>query len=118
MPSKSIKWLVSQPDSIMSASEAFVEIDQIVHSMGDAKLISDAWQALIIKQDMNRVLESICAAMNDELAHIFDDQFGTDTDNWKEIDLLPTMSTVIAAAASRFSVGLPLCKQTSPTNCT
>lgn len=110
MPQSSMKWFLAQPDDVLDPSQAFADIDQVRWSLGHDKIVVDAYQALIVKTDLNRVLENICAAMNNELSVVFDEQFGTDTENWREIDLLPAVKIIVAQAASRFTVGLPLCK--------
>ncbi|KAH7163462.1 cytochrome P450 [Dactylonectria estremocensis] len=110
MPQSLMKWVLAQPDSVLNVEEAFVEVDQVRWGMGHEKFVSDAWQGMLVKTEMNQVLEAICAAMNNELGVVFDKHFGTDTANWKEIDLSSIIPIIIAQAASRFTVGLPLCR--------
>lgn len=105
-----MRWISSQPDHVLNTMAAFAEMDQVRWSLGHDTVIVDSWQGMLVKTEMNRVLENTCAAMQDELHRAFDAKFGTDTDAWKEIDLLPTVSRIVAQAASRFTVGAPLCK--------
>lgn len=56
------------------------------------------------------VLESIAEGLNEDLMVAFDRYFGKDTTTWKEVELFPVLRNVIAQAASRFTVGLPLCR--------
>ncbi|KAL4922599.1 cytochrome P450 [Aspergillus aurantiobrunneus] len=65
---------------------------------------------MLVKDELNMVLENIVAGLNEELGVAFDAQFGVDEENWKTIDLLDTIRRVVAQAASRFTVGLPLCR--------
>ncbi|KAK8033499.1 hypothetical protein PG991_002897, partial [Apiospora marii] len=76
------------------------------HSLGDDKYAADAWTGLVVRSKMNAVLERICGDMNKELQYAFDLRLGTNTNDWKEIDLLRTVRLVVAQAASRFTVGL------------
>ncbi|KAI0458908.1 hypothetical protein F5B21DRAFT_371830 [Xylaria acuta] len=46
---------------------------------------------MLVKTDLNVVLEKVCAAMNDKLGLAITSQFGTDTEAWKEIDLMPVV---------------------------
>jgi hypothetical protein len=110
LPTSSLRWVLAQPESVLSVADAFVEIDQVVYSLGHERYVADPWQGNLVRQELNSVLENICAAMNDELGIAFDARFGTDEENWREIDLLNTVRMVVAQAASRFTVGLPLCK--------
>ena len=73
-------------------------------------VIRTDWQGMIVKYDLNRAIEVIANSMKDELAVVFDEQFGTDTENWKTVDLTQTVKMIVAQAASRFTVGLPLCR--------
>ncbi|KAL4965734.1 cytochrome P450 [Aspergillus stella-maris] len=110
LPGSSLRWVLSQPDSVLGVGEAFADIDQAEYSVGHDKYIVDAWQGKLVQTEMNAVLESIVAALNDELGVAFDRWFGTDMEDWKEIDLLETVRPIVAQAASRFTVGLPLCR--------
>ncbi|KAL2787875.1 cytochrome P450 [Aspergillus keveii] len=110
LPTSSLRWVLAQPESVLSVADAFVEIDQVVYSLGHERYVADPWQGNLVRQELNSVLENICAAMNNELGIAFDARFGTDEENWREIDLLNTVRMVVAQAASRFTVGLPLCR--------
>lgn len=105
-----MRWVLTQPESILGVKEAFVEIDQVYYSLGHTKYVGDAWQANLVRDEMNAVLENTVAAMNNELQAAFDTRFGTDEKNWRRVDLLETVRLIVAQAASRFTVGLPLCK--------
>lgn len=110
LPPSQMRWVLSQSDDHLSVPDAMVEIDQAHWSLGHNGPVTDAWQGMLIKTELNRVLESVCAALNDELVVAFDEHFGTDTNVWRDIDLRPTIARAIAQANSRFTVGLPLCR--------
>ncbi|KAL4910489.1 hypothetical protein BDW74DRAFT_20 [Aspergillus multicolor] len=110
LPASSLRWASTQPDAVLSPAEAFVEIDQADYSLGHSRYVGDAWQGLLVKTEMNAMLENIVASLNDELGVAFDKYFGTDTVQWKSIDLLEAVRMVVAQGASRFTVGLPLCR--------
>ncbi|KAK7981504.1 hypothetical protein PG988_003742 [Apiospora saccharicola] len=78
--------------------------------LGDDKYATDRWNGLVVRTKMSTVLERICGDMNEELRYAIDMRLGTDENEWKEIDLLHTVRLVVAQAASRFTVGLPLCR--------
>ncbi|KAM6513676.1 hypothetical protein FALCPG4_016050 [Fusarium falciforme] len=105
-----MRWVLAQPDTKLDVAHAFAEVDQVKWSLGHEKYVIDPWQGMLVKTELNSMLENICSALNNELKYAFDVHFGTDTENWKEIDLLPTVRQVVAQAASRFTVGLPLCR--------
>jgi len=109
LPLSALKWAAAQPDSVFSTGGAFLEMDQVAYSAGHSKYIADAWQGLLVKTQMNLVLESIVAGMCDELGYAFDARFGTDENDWTELKLYETMKLIVAQGSSRFTVGLPLC---------
>jgi len=115
LPPTALRWLQRQPERLVSASAAQVETIQPFYGFGHEKFIQDPWTGLLVKTDLNAVLESVCSAMNDELGLAIDSRFGTDTEAWKEIDLIPTVRMIIAQASTRFtlggeSLGRELCK--------
>lgn len=94
---------------MLSNNEAFLEVNQVYYSLGHTKYVGDPWQSMLVKRELNAVLENIVAGLNEELQVAFDAHFGTDKNSWKRINLLETVRLVVAQAASRFTVGLPLC---------
>lgn len=107
-----MRWALSQPDQVLSVGDAFAEVDGAFYALGTEKPIIDGWQGMLVQTQMNKVLESLCQAMNEELGIAFDACFGTDTEDWRRIDLLSVIRRVAAQAASRFTIGLPLCRDT------
>lgn len=110
LPNSSMRWALSQPDEVLSGVEATADFSHIYHALGTDAPITDPWQGMLVKKDMNQVLEAIATALDDELGVAFDHYFGTDTARWREVDLAPTVRRIIAQGASRFTVGLPLCR--------
>ncbi|EYB26844.1 hypothetical protein FG05_09195 [Fusarium graminearum] len=101
LPQNQMKWTINQPDEVLDQGLAFAEIDQVSWALGHNRFVVDAWQGMIVKTEMNRTIEVVANAMKEELREVFDEQFGTDTENWKKIDLTPTIKMIIAQAASR-----------------
>ncbi|KAM0563067.1 hypothetical protein ACHAPJ_001912 [Fusarium lateritium] len=110
LPQSQMKWVLNQPEELLDMQKAFSEIDQVRWALGHVKYVEDAWQGLIVKYEMNRVLEIIVNSMKEELHYAFDEEFGTDTENWKRLDLQSSIKMIVAQASSRFTVGLPLCR--------
>ncbi|KAL2871230.1 cytochrome P450 [Aspergillus lucknowensis] len=110
LPASSLRWVLAQPEGVLSVDHAFAEVDQVQYALGHTKYVVDAWQGQLVRKELNAVLETIVDGLNEELGVAFDAYFGTDEDNWKTIDLLETVRMVVAQAASRFTIGLPLCR--------
>ncbi|KAM0248340.1 hypothetical protein ACHAP5_003511 [Fusarium lateritium] len=110
LPQSQMKWVFNQPEDVLDMPKAFAEVDQVKWALGHDKYVVDAWQGLIVKYDLNRAIEIIANNMKDELHEVFDEQFGTDPENWTKVDLTQTVKMIVAQAASRFTVSLPLCR--------
>jgi hypothetical protein len=95
-------------------ADSFLEYDQVVYSLGHDSYVRDGWSGLLIKKELNTVLDTFAVELRDELFLSLDEHLGRDTDVWKEIDLSKTLRAVIAQAASRFTVGIPLCRLSYP----
>jgi cytochrome P450 len=110
LPESMLKWYISQPDSVMSNGHAICDTEKIRYPMGSEKVILDPWQGMVVKVDLNKTLESLCAVMQEELHVSIDKRFGTDTHHWKEVDIVQLMPVIIAQAATRFTFGTELCE--------
>ncbi|MCJ1437464.1 hypothetical protein MMC27_006851 [Xylographa pallens] len=108
--STSLRWITSQPEHVLSAFESFRELDQLEYHTGSETLVTDPWQGMIVRRDMNRILERLVFVLNDEIKYAFDTRFETSADDWTELNLYKTMKYIVAQGSSRFTVGLPLCR--------
>ena len=109
LPTKSLRWLGNYSEKTISALDAFVDIDKAQYTAPDVEHLRNPWQGSLVKTQMNRVLESLAVAIQDELSVAFDQRFGKDPE-WKVFRLHEVGRMTIAQASGRFTVGLPLCK--------
>ena len=63
-----------------------------------------------IRTDLTRQLGALTMDIADELAASFNDIWGTDTTQWKEICPFETLMTIVARTSNRVFIGLPLCR--------
>ncbi|KAE9370254.1 putative cytochrome P450 [Stipitochalara longipes BDJ] len=113
LPPSALRWITTQGDHVLNGPEAIIDMDSFDWTTGHRKYLVDPWQGLVLKRDMNAVLENLMVALNDELQFCFLERFGTNTKEWTELDIYETMQMVIAQGSSRFTVGLPLCRKES-----
>jgi hypothetical protein len=111
MPTSSLRWILSQPDRILSSHHAINEVDVGPYNIG-AKFFLDAWQSTLVKREMNNILETVAISLDDELKFAFDSRVGTNTDEWTEFNVLNTIKLIVAQGSSRATVSLPLCNST------
>ncbi|CCF32918.1 cytochrome P450 [Colletotrichum higginsianum] len=109
MPMNSMRWVQTYPETALDLGKAFAEVDQVEWALGHDRYVDDAWHGVLVRTELNAVLENICASLNDELGVAFDKWFGTDPE-WKEIDLFESVKMVVAQAASRFTIGPGICR--------
>jgi hypothetical protein len=105
-----MKWAASQPESTLSLNDAFLEMDQAAYSIGDSHIVSDPWHGNVVRTNLIPILETVCEATDNELAFVFDQRFGTDENEWRELNVYDTMKMIIAQATSRIMLGLPHCE--------
>lgn len=110
LPPSALKLAAGEPGNVLSLSGAFVQIDQADYLLGHEKYIMDPWQGMLVKREINAVLEQIVRGMGDELGFAFDSRFGTDAENWTELNLMSAVRLIVAQGSSRFTVGAPLCR--------
>ncbi|KAG2412462.1 hypothetical protein HFD88_010019 [Aspergillus terreus] len=110
LPQSAMRDIMARPEKELSHADAVLELVQLKYSLGHEKYKADPWPCMLVKSDINSKLEAVCDGMNEELKYAFDKYVGCDTESWKEVDLLETIRMVIMAAASRFTVGFPLCR--------
>ncbi|KAL3421057.1 cytochrome P450 [Phlyctema vagabunda] len=110
IPSKSLRWFTSQPDSVVGCYESFAELDKAEWTFGNAKFILNPWGGNLVRTQMGRVLENLAAAINDELKYAFDRWIGGNYNDWTEVEVMSSMKFIVAQASSRFTIGTSLCR--------
>ncbi|CAH0054979.1 unnamed protein product [Clonostachys solani] len=109
LPHRSIKWLLSQPSDVLGMWEAFNEMFQLHHSLGDSKYMLDTWAVDVTRKALSQELEEFIDPVREELELSIDELLGKDSDNWKTVDLMETTRMIINRSGGRFTVGL-LCR--------
>ncbi|OJD25660.1 hypothetical protein ACJ73_02970 [Blastomyces percursus] len=109
LPKSTLRWLVTQPDNVLSMQEAFRELDQIDWAADHHKYVTDAWLTPILNRDVNRNLDRYLPPLGEEVQNAVERRI-PNKDEWTEIPLWDTMKLVIAQVSSQFTVGEPLCR--------
>ena len=108
MPQGHVRWLVEQPDDVLSQSMFFTEklqymLVDIIRSFDCHKI---AFNLLV--RNFSRNVQNTQADMFDEMRHMIDTTLGLDT-AWKEINLYQAVQTILGGSIRRVLVGQPLC---------
>lgn len=110
MPTSSMKWVLSHPDHVLNHAQAIIEVDGPRYSFGHDRYLTDPWQGYLVKTELSASLDTVCAAMSDELQAALDSHFGTEMNRWREVELCSTFRKIIGRVSARFTIGKPLCK--------
>ncbi|KAF4125493.1 Cytochrome P450 [Geosmithia morbida] len=110
LPHSSLKWAISQPSRVLGMWDAFSEMFQLGHSLGDEKYMLDIWPHMLSRQVLTRELDDHLMDVHDELHYAMETRLGGDTQSWSERELLDTIRLIITQVGSRFTVGKTLCR--------
>lgn len=109
-PENSMEWAMSQPDDVLSVTEAFLEVNQTEYSLGHRRYWGEPWQFSLVKSQLITILQKLIPFMSDEIRLAFGKDLRTNHDEWKEIPLEAALRTIIAQISSWFTVDQPLCR--------
>lgn len=109
LPQIHIKWLSTQPESVLSSEAVRIERNGINYlpTKCDPKS-SLLFIDKIIGQSLSQRLDLIQPDMYDEIRHTVDSTMGMEFASWREIDLSQAMSTIIDETVNRVLFGLSL----------
>lgn len=110
LPNSLGQWLVDQPDSIMSAKMRQNEFLQTQYTFPIPKMAEHPYHLNVIKRDLTRKLSTLTGEIWEELEQSFDNYWGTDTEEWREINLMETMIRIVTRTSNRLFVGKEACE--------
>jgi cytochrome P450 len=110
LPSQSISWIINQPDDVLSVDLTHKEQLQTDYTFVHPFVVDNPLHHETIRCDLTRQLGNLTMDIIDELGEAFDELWGTDTEQWKEVCPFETTMRIIARASNRIFVGLPLCR--------
>lgn len=110
VPKSSLRWLLEQPDNVLSAAEYHHESLGGDYNFLDRYILEDAFHEHVIYRSLTRNLQSVIPEVWDELGSTFEDTWGTDHKVWKEVPLMDSMMNLVGRASNRMLVGAPACR--------
>jgi cytochrome P450 len=110
LPASSINWIINQPDNVLNADETHKDSLQSDYTFPNPHVVTQPLHHDTIRSDLTRQLGALTTDIMDELAAAFDEIWGSDTTEWKEVCPFETMKVIIGRTSNRIFVGLPLCR--------
>lgn len=107
LPASSIPWLVNQPDNALSVAEPHRDSLQTDYTFVHPFVVGRPLHHETVRSELTRQLGALTLDIMDELTAAFDDIWGTDTSQWKEICPFETLMQIVARTSNRVFVGLP-----------
>lgn len=105
-----MSWFINQPDSVFSADEMHRDALQIDHTFTHPFVVERPLHHETVRIDLTRHLAALTSDIMDEVSTCFDESWGTDTENFKELCVMDSVMQIIARASNRALVGLPACR--------
>jgi cytochrome P450 len=110
LPASQIRWVIDQPDAVLSMHEAAIETLQTDYTVTDPSTIRNPVHTKLITTKLTNQIGNLVPDLADEIEWSLGDQWGRDTGAWKEVCVYDTMRRVIGIVTNRVFVGLPHCR--------
>ncbi|KAF1989191.1 cytochrome P450 [Aulographum hederae CBS 113979] len=110
LPMTQMKWLLEQPDHVLSQHRVNFEFLHANRTMLHPKVARDAVHSRVIRRELTKDLDMYASDIVDEIEHSLALNWGTDIGVWKEVALYDTMLDVISRLSNRVLVGKTLCR--------
>jgi hypothetical protein len=110
LPVSQARWLCEQPDHVLSQLEVnrrFLEAD---HTFFHPNIVREPIHPEVIKRELTHKLNNFADDIVDELQLCLEEDWGLDTEEWREVNLYDTMLDIISRLSMRVLVGKELCQ--------
>ncbi|KAI2635828.1 cytochrome P450 [Hypomontagnella submonticulosa] len=110
LPNSQIKWLLEQPDWVLSqerVNRQFLEAD---YTFLHANLVDGPVHPDIIQHQLTKKIGTFTDDIIEEANLCLEETWGLDTEEWREVKVYDTMLILIARLSTRVFIGLPLCR--------
>lgn len=111
LPPSQTSWLISQPETALSASAVF-EDQLCLRYLAPGPNLASNLDFSVLRRDLTRNLNRTQADVLDEVAAAVDDEFGGEDgeEEWREVGFSKALLAVATRGANRIFVGRSLCR--------
>jgi hypothetical protein len=110
LPLSQGRWLVEQPETVLSQTEVNRQFLEADYTFLHPNIVREPVHPDVIRRELTHKLGSFADDIVDELQICLEQNWGADTENWKEVKVYDTMLDVISRLSTRVFVGKPLCR--------
>jgi cytochrome P450 len=110
LPLSQVRWLLDQPDAVLSQEHVNRQFLQSEHTFMLANLVKDPVHPEIIQHQLTKRLNTFAADIVDETQMCLEENWGLDVQEWREVNVYDTMLDIVARLSTRVFMGLPLCR--------
>ena len=105
-----LRWLLEQPERALSQNEVNRQFLEADYTMLHPNIIRDTVHERVIRRELTSQLGTLTKDMVEEVQFALEQNWGVDTEEWKEVPVYDTMADIIRRISNRVLVGVPLCK--------
>ncbi len=111
LPVSQTRWLLEQPDTVLNQTEVNRQFLEADHTFLHPNIVREPVHPEVIKRELtHKLLSSFADDIVDELQLCLAENWGTDTENWREVKVYDTLLDVISRLSTRVFVGQSLCR--------
>ena len=111
LPPSLAPWVISRPESVLSASDAQIDAIEGTHTLLSRELVHEPVHKFVIQRDLKHHLAELVPDVQEEISHAVDTIWGLDSESFKMVNLDATIRSIVTRASNRAFVGSPLCEK-------
>lgn len=109
IPPLHIRSIYNLPETELAAHDAQHETIQAYYTLAP-ELVHDNFHINVLRNQLTRGLGLLTPALVEELSLGFDQHWGTDEKQWKDVVVWPSCMKIVSSGANRVFIGKPLCR--------
>ncbi|KAH7310882.1 cytochrome P450 [Stachybotrys elegans] len=113
VPPQQLKKVYNHPTSVLDVYVTQNDTIQTKYTVADQDIIQNSFQIGVIRHQMTRNLEHLTPFIAEELKTGFEEWWGTDDEEWRELRIWDSCLKLIAGAANGAFCGPPLCRDSA-----
>lgn len=110
LPNSQIRWLLEQPDSVLSQEKVNRQFLEAEYTFLHANLVDVPVHPEVIQHQLTKKINTFADDIVEEVNVCLEETWGLDTEEWHEIKVYDTMLVLVTRLSIRVFMGLALCR--------